>query len=65
MNSTIDWNIHIYDSFDKDPKTETIDAVPGKHKIVFITCRTWEDAEKIKTHIEQEIVGLLWRNNRK
>ncbi len=54
MKSIIGWNIQILDEFQQMPEVKIIDAVPGMYKIVFITCRTWEEAVEIKTRIEQE-----------
>jgi len=50
-----DWNIQILSSFNKEPEVRVIDAVPDIYKIVFITCSTWEEAEKTKKQIEQEV----------
>ena len=55
MKPETDWNIHILSSFDKEPEIKIIDAVPDIYRIIFITCTTWEEAEKTKKQIEQEI----------
>ena len=53
MNEIIDWDIHIEHGYTHDPEVKVIDAVPGKYKVIFISCGSWEDAEKTKKKIEE------------
>ena len=53
MSKIISWNVQILESYDHAPEVKVVDAVPGRFEIVFITCRTWEEAEKTKDRIEQ------------
>ena len=49
----VDWNIHIVHGYDRDAEVHIIDAVPGTYKVVFVSCGSWEDAEKVKMQIEE------------
>lgn len=53
MDSIIDWDIHIEHGYTRDPEVKVIDAVPGRYKVIFITCGSWEEAEKVKMQIEE------------
>ena len=53
MNEIIDWDIHIEHGYTHDPEVKVIDAVPGKYKVIFISCGSWEEAEKTKKKIEE------------
>lgn len=54
MSKIIGWNIQILDNYDQTPEVKIIDAIPDKCKFVFVTCRSWEEAEEAKARIEQE-----------
>ena len=52
----VDWNISITGAHAGEPRVKTIEAVPGMYKVVFIICRTREEAETTKAQTEKALL---------